>query len=710
MAGRNLGSLRHGRAAFGALASALLVAAITAPMPALAAEPPSRTTTTYQLDADQAVVHVTVVVTISNNQANAVRTYPCTNYIIYSDGSRVPFEDTCTDTTIYYTDNAAVFVDPSGTNFAATTSGGTAKVTVTPGEAGFMSTAKLTFPRVLFGGSRTTTLTFDLPGGAPRSTASVRAGHAYARFCATPGGAYVGEPESLTILIPSRYQVTQYVGPTLPRTDADGTLSLVLAEAPRPDGTEWRGACFEAFDETAFATAAYTSSSGVQVTLKAWPEDPEWLATVGAAAGGAIDDLEALIGAPPRTKSIEMHEVVAEALGGYAGGSDTGGNARLSEAALDPIVAAHELAHAWFDSAFTSETWLLEGYAEWAAREVLAADACALSSVGAGAPLHISTWKSLPPIPTEADHAAVAAQYAAACAVVTDVAKRVGNDRMREIYAAMVGSEIPYVGGGTPEVLQARDIGWRRWLDLADERALVDDYADLDWLQDELESVGVTGNAAELEGRSRAREAYHRLLSETQPWDPPFAIRDPMTAWSWRAATTAMDTASRAHALREEAVGLVGELSQSHAVEALYEAAKTQAELDAAQAAAEAEHDAAKQVAAASAAALAEQNIVQTIGLLGTDLKVDAAAAVSAVVGADYGGATTMAQAVLATAGNAESSGTIRLLVAGGILLLGLVLLVLRRRIVARRRPAVDTATPELIASEEPPTEPTATE
>ena len=700
--GRNgLAVLRRRRRFVSALGIALVLAAFVSPIPAIAAEPHSRTTSTFQLDPDQGVVHVTIVLTVSNDRANSTRTYPCTNYYIYPDGSREPFQDTCTETTFYYNDRLDAVVDPNGTNFAATTTDGAAHVSVKSGGEGFLSVATVTFPRVLVGGSRSTTLTYDLPGGAPRSAAVTRAGRAYARFCAFPGGAYLGAPESFTIVIPSRFAVTQYAGETLSRSATDDQISLVMAASPRPEGNVWRGGCVEAIDDTAFATATYASSSGVDLTLKGWPEDAEWLSTVGGTVGGAIDDLEALIGVPPRTTSIEIHEVVAEALGGYAGDADAIGNIRLSEAALDPTVAAHELAHAWFNRAFTHERWLLEGYAEWAAREVAAIDSCTQVSGSSAAPLNIDTWKYLPPVPTAADSAAVLAEYAAACSVVTDVAHRVGNDGMRAIYKAFVGSEIPYVNGDAAEVLPERALGWRRWLDVVDERALVGRYDDLDWLQNELESVGATARAAELEDRSRARQAYHHLLGETGPWRPPLAIRDPMTAWSFPAATKAMDAASEVHALRLEAAGLVAGLADSDAIQMLYEGSTTQSDLDAALDAAEAERDAAREVAAALVAATAERSFVQTIGLLGSDLAADTTEAVSVLVGTDYGAAKAAAQQVVLAVANAESAGAVRLLVAIGLILLVVVaLFVIRRRIVGKRRPPLGSAIPDWDASE----------
>jgi len=100
---------------------------------ALAADPEYRTAATYTLDPAAGVVHVTVVITVANHTADTTKSVPCTNYYVYPDGTRVPFTDTCTQTTFFYIDRAEANVDPFGTSFAASTSGGGASVAVEAG-------------------------------------------------------------------------------------------------------------------------------------------------------------------------------------------------------------------------------------------------------------------------------------------------------------------------------------------------------------------------------------------------------------------------------------------------------------------------------------------------------------------------------------------------------------------------------------------------
>jgi hypothetical protein len=646
-----------------AIAVALLAAPFAAPQQAFAGNVPTKTDSTFELVPDSGLIHVTVTLTMTNSIASV--TESCPGYA------------SCT--TDYYITEGDIAVDPTGVNFRATTDGG-ASVSVKSGGEGFLSDATVTYPPTYFGATRVVTLTYDIPGGAPRSRTPTRAGKAYALFCGFPGGAYEGDPQSFRIVVPARYVVEETQGAMLTKSLQKGKTVLGSGESNAPKGGKWTGACVEARDDASFVTAKHSSASGIDVETEAWPEDAKWLAAVSSTVGATLDALEVAIGRPPKTDAITVREVLSATLGEYVGAFDSAtSSARVGEDALDPVIATHELAHAWFNDSFSSEVWLDEGYAEATART---AARKALGVTGSVVPcaypgpivtdrVALADWAILPALPTDKDRQRVADQYDVACWIVTEVGRRIGADRLREIYAAAVDGEIAYVGANPPEITRKGPITWRDWLDLVDERGRVPaGEKDLDWLQDVLVQAGAANESA-LANRSATRRLYHDLLASTDPWAAPIAIRRPMAGWSWKRATEAVRTAHSIYAAHASSLDLVEGLSESDTVRTAYEAASSQEELEAALLLANTEHDAAEAVKAGVAAAAADRNPVEAVGLVGEDLDADADAAVQALVVADFDAATAKADAVVATGQDAAGAGGVRLGGAGVVVLVG---------------------------------------
>ncbi len=498
-----------------AAAGFLLIGLLAAPEPTRAGDVPTSIASSFELIPESHLIRVTAVLTVKNLIPSTTQGYT---------------------TTDFYVNTAAFNVDPAGTNYRVSTTGGSASISIGNHEEGFLPIATVSFPSIFYGQSRTITTTYDIPSGAPRSGGTHRAGMAYAIFCGFPGGAYGGDPESLRILVPDRYAVDQYSGLDMSTTSADGKTVLTWSGATDP-GSESHSACVEATDENAFQVGDHTSPGGIHVTTKNWPEDTEWQQAVSAEVGPQLDSLEEVIGRPADAEEITVQEVLGEALSGYAGefDSDTG-IARVSEDALDPLIAAHELAHAWFNENWTAENWLWEGYAEYYGRLVSETEPCPLADVTAyTGDVQLDSWSYLPDIPTADDEALVDAQYSTACWVVTAVADKVGTEGMQEITAAATDDEIAYLGNLPAEKDHPGPVSWKVWLDLADERGLVPaGEEDLDWLQGLLLEYGATAQAPLLRDRSDARAAYHELLTDTDDWSAPLAIRKPMADWSVR--------------------------------------------------------------------------------------------------------------------------------------------------------------------------------
>ncbi len=631
--------------------ASLLGSVVMAFAPALpvaaASETPTRTASTFELRPDAGLVHATVVYKITN---------------------RIP----CTATACYYVNGGEIGVDPAGTNFRASTPGGVAHVSVKAGKEGFLSTAKFTYPATFRGTTRTVTITYDVPGGKPRSGAETRVGQAYSRFCGYPGFGYIGDQASFSLVVPKRYAVSQVIGDTLKQTTTGNNSVLASTVYTAKNDGLAHGVCVEAVDAGKLSETNHQAAADLTVRVQAWPEDATWLASVSDAVTNVLGKLEDKIGIAPHTKAIILREVVAETLGGYAASySSEESLTRVSEEALQSLVVTHELAHAWFDETFSTETWLTEGYAEYFARS-LAASSAGLGPCqpAADTSVILSRWFFLPALPTDADQQKVAAYYEDACAILTMVGDKIGDAKMTEIVVAAFNGEIAYLGSGPAEKTRTGPLTWQEWLDLVDERGLARiSPSNLDWLQQVLIEYGVS-SASDPTGRSPARAHYHALLTRLGTWSSPFAIRDQMAKWAWDNAEKSMSTADAIFDARDKAVASVPELKDSNSVPAAFGAAKDQAALEAVLALASKEADAAARVAAAKAAAVAGRGPIEAVGLIGQNLGTDAAAAVATLVKGDDAKAVTQAAAVAKTAADATTSGAIRL-GGAGVLVLG---------------------------------------
>lgn len=666
-----------GRTAASAVVAAVIaLMALAGPPAARASDYPVRTSTTWELLPDEGVIRVTVTLEITNRQASTVTREECPGYLY------------CETTTSYYIDQGGFSVDLAATNFSVTTSAGPGSVTVGPHEEGFLPNATVTFPQTTYGQTIVVTTTYDVPGGKPRSGDPVRAGAAYANFCAFPGGVYPGDAESMRVVLPDRYTVEQTDGEPLDRTTRNGKTIFTRPEAATPESLEWHGACFEAVDEDAYVVTTDTSPGGIRIRTESWPEDQEWQDQVSATIGNRLDALEELIGRPADAEELSLTEVVPEALGGYAGIFDADlGEARVSEDALDPAIAAHEVAHAWFNDSFALETWINEGFAEVYARSVTGGEPCERPADAVGR-ADVADWSYLPPVPTHDDRLRVQDQYALACWVMQTIADRVGEDGMRDVLDAAWAHENPYVGAPSPETFRSTAITWHDLLDLVTERGMAPQgETDVEWIHQLLLDAGATHDADRLDERAAAVARYRALTEATGGWDVPIAVRQPLGRWDFKAATAAMETAEQLDAVHDESVDLVSDLSTSTTVESAYEAAVDDSDLEHALAIARDEAAAAAVVGEMQAAVAAERNPVEAVGLLGEDLPSSEAAAVDALAAGEFDDATSASNATMSLLEQAAVTGGLRL---GGVLL-GLAIVVagvllIRRFLAARSR------------------------
>jgi hypothetical protein len=535
---------------------------------------------------------------------------------------------------------------------------------------------------VFYGETKRIHVTYQLQGGAPRSTSDVRVNPAFASFCVVAMGDDGG---TARVVAPVGYQLTfDGEGGDLTPTTSGSSTTWSTGKLDKPYDF-W--ACGSGPDPARYNDTILTSPSGQKIDVQAWPTDATWQDQVKTEVDGALTKLEALVGRGlPNDGTIVVREVASGELGAYAGFFDpTSGLAQVGEDYGSDGTVAHELSHAWFNDDLFDSRWMSEGMAEWA-RVSTVPDTCPepASFPGQGSP-RIAGWVFAGPRSPQSVLDTVDYEYSASCYIVTTLAAKVGPDGMRAALAAMFDRKLAYRSGTTVLDGKAGVLSWREWLDAIDELGMVPaGVADLDFAQNLLHHFGAADVGSLLDKRSAARKTYHALTGSVGDWTLPEPVLRSMGTWQFDAATTAMTDTATTYALLQQAdTTLTGIDAVEGPVKALVEGATVEADLVAAEAKAQDELDAAKAVVGAQAALAAPRDVMTTIGLLGSDPSTPVAAAVAAAAKADLAGAKAQAATITSSLAGASQQGLTRVVVAvvvTVVLLLLLALLVRRRR------------------------------
>ncbi len=392
--------------------------------------------TTYTLEPAKGRLAVKVTLKITNKTPDTTEPYECTKYREDWFWGTVPYTDTCYRTTRWYRDSASVWVEREAGKIKAT-SGGKKLVVETSRRGDGYRLETIRFPKLFNGKSRTITITYTLKGGAPRSDSSTRTLRAYASFCVIANGADRGD---VAVRLPSGFKV-ETTGEALKGKVSGGTR--VFTSGAVKDTARWY-ACLSGTNEDGYAAETMTAPDGRTVRLLSWPEDTAWSRGVRDEVATGLPELRRVVGADMAgTDAL----IVKEASTGteYAGFYDRKSNTiTVGEDYTQPSLVAHELAHVWFNGSAFAETWMSEGYAEWAGRAASGGvEACGRPGAAA-ASVKLADWQYLEPRSTSEERERVAAQYDAACHIVTAVAQAAGEDRMTAATGALLGRLDPY--------------------------------------------------------------------------------------------------------------------------------------------------------------------------------------------------------------------------------------------------------------------------
>ena len=583
-------TLRRGVGLLAAIASLLVLSALPGVPPPVAAADDGidvRTATTYTLVPDARVVRVVV-------QVAATNTKPSTTV-----GGIVRR---------FYYPAVQLAVQPEATNIRAT-SGGHRLATKVDDRKGYRRVVVTFRSRLFYGQSADVRVAYDLPGGKPRSASEIRVGRAFASFYAWANG----DVGSVRIIVPDTFDPT-VSGAELTERRSGGRI---VFNAPQIESTATWYAIVNADRSSSLGVRWLTIPTGESVAVRAWPEDPEWRDRVADRLERGLPELDGLIGLPwPVTSSLLVTEVHTPLLEGYAGiyHPDSAG-IEISED-LDDLTILHEAAHAWFNGELFDGRWINEGLASSYATK-------ALSKIGIFSPgpldfprtdpsaFPLNDWPPLGRIDDDTVEAREQYGYETSFRVVQQVVTLAGDDAMRRVLAAAANHEIAYVGAGPVEHRPGVP-DWRAFLDYLDERAGSSNAGSLFRLY-----VVAPGEVTALAARTKARDAYARLVADGRGWQPAYAIRSPLAAWDFGAATEAIATAESVLDLRDRiaVAGAPAGLVAPDALRTAYEGAES--DLSGALAAASTDLSAATAIGAAAPRIAAPRDPLTIIGLAG---------------------------------------------------------------------------------------------
>jgi hypothetical protein len=632
--------------------------------------------TTYTVNLAKSEIDVTVKLTIKNNTPPKWVDVPCGYGMICS----VP-ED-------YYFYDTYMWVPTQAGKVTAKANAGSVSQKVYKSNA-YGRELELKFAKLYYGQTRTVTATYVIPAG-PRAAGGYRALKAYAGLCASGNGQDSG---AVNVVVPDGFTVTFAGGTNMSMlSDTKGVQTYGSGTIAAPYNFF---SCVEGSNPSALTSSSVTAADQ-QFNVQAWPEDASWATAIQADLTADVPKLEDLTGLQMPGGTIAIKEAATDELGEYAGVYNADTKTATVTEDTDNSTVAHELSHIWFNRALFASEWMYEGLAGYSEKVAgpgkftPCTDAGKYPGTGSA---NLSTWTYLDLNSTTDDEALADWDYAASCYLVTKLADTMGPAGFKAVIVAASKGQPAYVGGDptTQAATVPFSLSAKKLLDLVDELGMVPaGVTDPEQAQKLFVSYGIL-STSDLAGRSDARDAYHTLLAAAGHWGLPLAVSGEMGDWNFSAAQTSMGTATEILALRDQiAKTLPGFNPDGTALETQFEAAETQADLDAVLTVAQAEADAAKVVNQAAQLQDGSHNPLQAIGLIGTDLAAPMTQAKTDLTQAKPAEATASAQKVIDAVNGSTTQGLVRIAVVLLLLLLALGLLLFVR---LRRSEAAALAT-----------------
>ena len=444
--------------------------------------------------------------------------------------------------TKYFYEGARVAVQAEATAVQATSGGARLTATTTPAD-GYRVLEVRFRSAIFFGQTAKIRVTFDLPGGAPRSDSDIRVGTAFATFVAWA----FGDSGSVRVVVPAGFEA-ETTGSTVTRSTSNGATIF------RATGITDIGAWYlvvNADRQNALTNDRVDLSGGEHVVVRAWPEDAEWRKRVRELITTGLPELVRQTGLDwPVADDLTVFEVHTPLLEGYAGVFFVNEDRIEISEDLDDLTILHEASHAWFNRALFDGRWINEGLADTYA-------ALALDEVASGgwapaavsptdkAALRLVDWVHPGRITDDATDARERYGYEASWTVVRGLVLEIGDAKMRDVLRAAQDHRTPYAGAGAPETVTG-PADWRRFLDLLEEvgGSTSADETFRRWVVTDAQTDVLVERAA-------ARTAYAALVAAGAGWQAPAYVRGRLADWDFAAATARIAEANALLARRD---------------------------------------------------------------------------------------------------------------------------------------------------------------
>jgi hypothetical protein len=644
---------------------ALAVAAATVALAAPAANADDGidvdSTSRYVLQAKEEVVRATLTMTVRNDRPS----YRTGNYIQY-----------------FYLPSITIPVPAEAAQLTAVSNGSPLSVTREPTKDPSTALATIRFPsNLLYGQSRTVTVSFVLKGEEPRSQNQTRVGPGYATF-AVYGRGDAGQ-NTVQVVLPASMS---FDATTDAFDDGKGSKTVTYTAAGTGDSGFWAVVSARDLDIARTRTVALGDQD---VEVLAFSDDKRWLRFVASRMTSGVPVLEELVGTTWPGGLTTVREDSSVNVRGYDGWFDSSEDTIVIGEKLDQELLYHELLHAWASSTSFEERWLYEGIAQYVAAQAVAT----LGEEPARQKPVSATSKQAVPLNTWGYPGGRAQPtdgygYPASYRTMEALLDGMDDDTRSMVLAEAIAGRSAYAVSGETR-LTAHRTGWRRFLDLVQVLGH-DDGAPRTFSK----WVLTPEERKLIEDRRRALADYQAVDDADGQWAPPLGVREAMTDWEFEQARKAL----RQVADLGPAVIEVQEAAQRHDLElpesvvALYQDAGSAAYDELADTLPRAA-TAVEAVGAANAAA-ESGNPVTALGALVLGLEDKAGEASDLLAEGDLDGATT-------AAGEASDAAERSTLLGAGLLVGGLALLagsallgraLLRGR--ARRRQARADAAP----------------
>ena len=599
-----------------------------------------------------------------------------------------------------YYPSTSFAVQPGATRIAASSEGQPLAVALDTSDPDFIGVTVTFEDGVFFEQSVPYRVTFDLPdpGGAPDR--NLRISPSIVAFPIWAFGSSQEPGGSVTVILPGGFRPTVQGADLVASEGPSGEIVLATTSLPDPFAFF---AYLSADRPGAFVDTLLTVEVGdvsAPLRIRAWQDDPEWGTSMNALMTDGLPALEELIGLPyPAPGTLTVEEAATSRLGEYAGVyNNLTGIIRVRYDA-DAYVGLHEAAHIWFNGDLFRDRWIGEAYAEFYAVQAAIAigatgDAFDLTEDLLGFRIPLNDWGEIGAVEIGVEEYAYAATYHLANLIF----ERTDAAGLQAVWRGAHFSEMAYQPAnpsGDPEKGVEFDLeGWQQLLDLLDARAGAS-FDDLwtDWVVNPDEQ-------RELEERALARDQYFAVVDEAGTWNLPKDVRYAMGSWRFDEAEESLTAASAVLDDRDQIEADASELDLAPPAY-LQELFERDGGLKAAKAEAELQIEALADIAATTARIAEEQSLLESIGLLGADPAAELATARDEFEADELHDASRDAERALAELAGAAEAGQMRVLIAGGgVVLVGGATVVgvrvrRRRRAVARMTPAATTAAGE---------------